>query len=91
MIDIQNLIPTLARKLESLAPRQGLTVWTFKKDRRVTIWKEGDSFAIEEQGFRRERFAGLNQEEVLKRMKKLQKVEFPRSNKLYLTQEEREP
>ena len=91
MIDIQNLLPTLSRTLDTLAPGQGVTVWTFKKDRRITIRRRVEGFTVEEAGFRRERFEEPDREGVLKRMKKLQKVEFPRSSKLYFTQEESEP
>ena len=49
--------------------------------------KGGDNFTLVENGYRQIVWENLTKAEVLKRMKKLQKIEFPRSNKLYLSKQ----
>ncbi|ASY54306.1 hypothetical protein N506_1250 [Lactobacillus gasseri DSM 14869] len=46
--------------------------------------KTGDSFEVIENGYRKIAWHNLTEAEVLKQIKKVQKIEFPRSNKLYL-------
>lgn len=60
---------------------------TYKKDRSILVEKSGDAFTVVENGYRQIVWENLTEIEVLKRMKKLQKIEFPRSNKLYLSKQ----
>lgn len=82
MIDKAGAIPTILTKLKKLAIGQGIDLRTYKRDRSVVITRmDEDAFAVEEDGFEKQRF-----ETDLKGMKKLLgkllKREFPRSNKI---------
>ncbi|EEQ26895.1 hypothetical protein L2415_04480 [Lactobacillus gasseri] len=67
-----------------MSDRKRLKFLTYKKDRSITVEKTGDSFEVIENGYRKIAWHNLTEAEVLKQIKKVQKIEFPRSNKLYL-------
>ena len=67
-----------------MSDREKLKFLTYKKDRSIIVEKTGDSFEVIENGYRKIAWHNLTEAEVLKQIKKVQKIEFPRSNKLYL-------
>lgn len=76
MIDNRNLLNIVARELQEMQDKATIKLLTYKKDRA--------GFSIIEDSYRKVVWTDLNEHEVIKRLKKLQKIEFPRSNKLYL-------
>lgn len=60
-----------------------ITLLTHKKDRQVTIEKQGDLFQITENGYKKENYTDLTEQAALKLLKKLLATEFPRSHQLY--------
>lgn len=61
-----------------------MTVASFKRDRKIHLYKEGDVFTLETAGYEHDRFEALTEKEAFKLLKKKMKVEFPRSHKLYI-------
>lgn len=84
MIDISNFIDITLTKLKSLEIGEGISLLTFKKDRKITIIKNNNCFSLYEEGFSKERFFNLNNKDLKKLLKTLGRKEFPRSNKLHL-------
>ena len=84
MIDNKNLLKILRTELRKMSNGERFKFLTYKKDRSISVEKTGDSFEIIENGYRKIVWHNLTDVEALKQIKKLQKIEFPRSNKLYL-------
>ena len=87
MIDNKNLLQLLRIELQKMSKGDKIKFLTYKKDRSILVEKGGDTFTVVENGYRQIVWENLTEIEVLKRMKKLQKIEFPRSNKLYLSKQ----
>lgn len=87
MIDNKNLLQLLRIELQKMNKSDKIKFLTYKKDRSILVEKGGDTFTVVENGYRQIVWENLTEIEVLKRMKKLQKIEFPRSNKLYLSKQ----
>lgn len=87
MIDNKNLLQLLRTELPKMNKGDKIKFLTYKKDRSILVEKGGDTFTVVENGYRQIVWENLTEIEVLKRMKKLQKIEFPRSNKLYLSKQ----
>lgn len=87
MIDNKNLLQLLRTELPKMNKGDKIKFLTYKKDRSILVEKGGDNFTLVENGYRQIVWENLTKAEVLKRMKKLQKIEFPRSNKLYLSKQ----
>lgn len=87
MIDNKNLLKLLRTELPKMNKGDKIKFLTYKKDRSILVEKGGDTFTVVENGYRQIVWENLTEIEVLKRMKKLQKIEFPRSNKLYLSKQ----
>ncbi|TVU93726.1 hypothetical protein [Lactobacillus gasseri] len=87
MIDNKNLLKILRTELRKMSDRKKLKFLTYKKDRSIIVEKTGDSFEVIENGYRKIAWHNLTEAEVLKQIKKVQKIEFPRSNKLYLVRD----
>lgn len=85
MIDNKNLLKLLRNELGKMNNGDKIKFLTYKKDRSLLVKKTEDTFSVIEDGYRKITWDNLTKTEVLKRMKKLQKIEFPRSNKLYLS------
>lgn len=59
--------------------------FTFKKDRKITIFKVSEEkYKIVEDGFKQREFEEIDKIQVEKTMEKLRKIEFPRSNILFI-------
>lgn len=87
MIDNKNLLKLLRIELRKMSNGNKLKFLTYKKDRSILVEKNGDNFRVVENGYHKIVWNNLTEGEVLKRIKKLQKIEFPRSNKLYLVKD----
>ena len=87
MIDNKNLLKLLRTELPKMNKGDKIKFLTYKRDRSILVEKGGDTFTVVENGYRQIVWENLTEIEVLKRMKKLQKIEFPRSNKLYLSKQ----
>ena len=87
MIDNKNLLKLLRIELRKMSNGNKLKFLTYKKDRSILVEKNGDNFRVVENGYHKIVWNKLTEAEVLKRIKKLQKIEFPRSNKLYLVKD----
>lgn len=82
MIDKDSAIETVMRKLKKIQVGCGLDLRTYKRDRSVIIMRSAeDSFSVIEDGFCKESFS-VDFKGMKKLLKKLVKVEFPRSNKI---------
>ena len=87
MIDNKNLLKLLRIELRKMSNGNKLKFLTYKKDRSILVEKNGNNFRVVENGYNKIVWNNLTEAEVLKRIKKLQKIEFPRSNKLYLVKD----
>lgn len=87
MIDNKNLLKLLRIELRKMSNGNKPKFLTYKKDRSILVEKNGDNFRVVENGYHKIVWNNLTEAEVLKRIKKLQKIEFPRSNKLYLVKD----
>ncbi|MEY8530173.1 MULTISPECIES: hypothetical protein [Lactobacillus] len=87
MIDNKNLLKLLRIELRKMSNGNKLKFLTYKKDRSILVEKNGNNFRVVENGYHKIVWNNLTEAEVLKRIKKLQKIEFPRSNKLYLVKD----
>ncbi|TKX31155.1 hypothetical protein CQA69_03900 [Campylobacter estrildidarum] len=66
-------------------PLDILIFQTSKKDRAIKVQKISDErFNVFEEGFFCKEFLNLDDKELKKILKQLQKIEFPRSNQLWL-------
>ena len=84
MIDNKNLLKLLRIELRKMSNGNKLKFLTYKKDRSILVEKNGNNFRVVENGYHKIVWNNLTEAEVLK---KLQKIEFPRSNKLYLVKD----
>ena len=87
MIDNKNLLKLLRIELRKMSNGNKLKFLTYEKDRSILVEKNGNNFRVVENGYHKIVWNNLTEAEVLKRIKKLQKIEFPRSNKLYLVKD----
>ena len=86
MIDIKQLLPTLLQRSAKLSAGESITVKTYKRDRGLSICRQGDGqLLIEEFGFQ-QRSVSSSDEKLKKTLKTIIKREFPRSNKVWLQQ-----
>ncbi|WP_297631598.1 hypothetical protein [uncultured Clostridium sp.] len=85
MVDLSNFIDFTFIKLKRLDVNQGVSILTFKKDRKVSVMKRENCYDVIEDGFFKETFTNLDDKEVRKLLKSMVKKEFPRSNRLHLS------
>jgi hypothetical protein len=64
-----------------------LTIKSFKKDRIVTVKKVDGKFNIIEEGFRTENFI-VDEKDLKKTMKDIIELEYPRSHKVMVSEQE---
>lgn len=83
MIEASRLLSYVLCQLERIKIGQGIVIWPLKKDREVRVYKiSNQAFIVEEDGFERCVFENLDQKELKKVLKLMQKREFPRSHQL---------
>lgn len=61
-----------------------ITLLTFKKDRQIIINDDDGLFSLDEQGYQQVSYTDLDQQAVIKLLRKLLVVEFPRSHTIYV-------
>lgn len=74
----------LNKNLDLLENNNSITFYTFKRDRKISIYKKKELFFISEDGFKKNSFEELDKKHCLKLMEKLKDIEFPRSNMLHI-------
>ncbi|CEN22287.1 hypothetical protein [Paraclostridium sordellii] len=85
MLDIKNFTKVTLEKLKKINTGDQLELLTYKKDRKIIITKTDYSkFHIIEDGFEYNEFRNIDIKNLEKILKKLKKLEFPRSNKFFL-------
>ena len=85
MLDIKNFTKVTLEKLKKFNIWDQLELLTYKKDRKIIITKTDYSkFHIIEDGFEYNEFKNIDIKNLGKILKKLKKIEFPRSNKFFL-------
>ncbi|CEN24072.1 Uncharacterised protein [[Clostridium] sordellii] len=85
MLDIKNFTKVTLEKLKKINIGDQLELLTYKKDRKIIIMKTDYSkFHIIEDGFEYNEFKNIDIKNLEKILKKLKKIEFPRSNKFFL-------
>ncbi|WP_270506458.1 hypothetical protein [Paraclostridium sordellii] len=85
MLDIKNFTKVTLEKLKKFNTGDQLELLTYKKDRKIIITKTDYSkFHIIEDGFEYNEFKNIDIKNLEKILKKLKKIEFPRSNKFFL-------
>lgn len=82
MISIDNFVFDTIKRLKDLKVDNCLDIRSYKKNRKIVIEKLKDSFNLYEDGYNKEEFLELSEEELKKLLRKIEKLEFPRSNKL---------
>ncbi|ELC8442735.1 hypothetical protein QYB59_001763 [Clostridium perfringens] len=84
MVSITDFIDVALYTLKRIEINDKVNFKTFKKDRQVEIEKLEDGlFNVKEDGFDRKIFRNIDEKELKKSLKYLQKKEFPQSNKLW--------
>ncbi|MCH1966870.1 hypothetical protein [Paraclostridium sordellii] len=85
MLDIKNFTKVTLEKLKKFNTGDQLELLTYKKDRKIIITKTDYSkFHIIEDGFEYNEFKNIDIKNLEKILKKVKKIEFPRSNKFFL-------
>lgn len=85
MIKNNKFIQSCFKNLKQINENDELIFYTLKKDRYIQIIKLKDfKFNVLESGYKHEKFENLDEKELKKLLKTLQKIEFPRSNQLWL-------
>lgn len=85
MLDIKNFTKVTLEKLKKFNTGDQLQLLTYKKDRKIIIMKTDYSkFHIIEDGFEYNEFKNIDIKNLEKILKKLKKIEFPRSNKFFM-------
>lgn len=82
MIVIDNFVFDTLKRLDEIKIGNCLDIRSYKKNRKVIIEKLENSFNLFEDGYRKEEFLDLTKDQLKKLLKGIEKIEFPRSNKL---------
>ena len=84
MIDLQQAIPTVLKRLKGLDVGECMELCSYKRDRCLLLMpREGGEILVIERGFEEHRFE-VAPEKLKKLLKTLVRREFPRSTKLRL-------
>ena len=83
MVSNLDFINIAMTSLKRMTPNQKVVFKTFKKDRKVEVLKLENSYTVIEDGFKNNIIKNLEYKEIKKILKEIQKIEFPRSNKLW--------
>lgn len=85
MHDIKTFTKTPLIKLNNLNIGDKIELLTYKKDRKIIIIKKDLTiYDVIEDGFYYKTFENIKFNQLDKLLKKLQQIEFPRSNKYFL-------
>lgn len=84
MVSIADFVDVALYALKRIEINDKVNFKTFKKDRQVEIEKiDNRLFNVIENGFDRKVFLNLDEKNLKRTLKYLQKKEFPKSNKLW--------
>lgn len=84
MVNIADFIDVALYTAKRIEINERINFKSFKKDREVEIEKiDKNLFNVREKGFKREIFSNLDEKDLKRTLKYLQKKEFPKSNKLW--------
>lgn len=73
------------REILKIKVGQKIDFFTFKKDRKISILKmDNERYKVTESGFRQRKYEEMDRYELEKVMEKLKKIEFPKSNTLFI-------
>ena len=85
MLDIKNFTRTPIEKLKKMKIGDKMELLTYKRDRKVVIVKIGEEIChVLEDGFEVVEYSAIENSQLSKLLKQLQRIEFPRSNKFFL-------
>lgn len=82
MFTINNFAFDSIKKLDELKLYNCLDIRYYKKNRKVIIEKLENTFNVYEDGYEKREFLNISKEELKKLLRTIEKIEFPRSNKL---------
>lgn len=82
MFTINNFAFDSIKKLNELKTFNCLDIRSYKKNRKVVIEKLEYTFNVYEDGYEKKEFLNLSKEDLKKLLRNIEKIEFPRSNKL---------
>lgn len=82
MINIETFISDAIKILKKMNNLNCLDIKNYKKDRGVLIEKVDDKYNLYENGFYKEEFKNVKEEELKKILKIIKRREFPKSNML---------
>ncbi|MGV1041799.1 hypothetical protein ACQR2V_04930 [Clostridium perfringens] len=82
MFTINNFAFDSIKKLDELNLYNCLDIRSYKKNRKVIIEKLENTFNVYEDGYEKREFLNISKEELKKLLRTIEKIEFPRSNKL---------
>ena len=82
MFTIDNFAFDSIKKLDELKLYNFLDIRSYKKNRKVIIEKLENTFNVYEDGYEKREFLNISKEELKKLLRTIEKIEFPRSNKL---------
>ena len=82
MFTINNFAFDSIKKLDELKLYNCLDIRSYKKNRKVIIEKLENTFNVYEDGYEKREFLNISKEELKKLLRTIEKIEFPRSNKL---------
>lgn len=80
MIPIDNFIDEAIKKIRKMDILNCLDIRTYKRDRSVLIEKTENAYNLYEDGFFKEQYENLTEEQLKKLLKVLQRKEFGRSS-----------
>lgn len=82
MFTINNFAFDSIKKLDELKLYNCLDIRSYNKNRKVIIEKLENTFNVYEDGYEKREFLNISKEELKKLLRTIEKIEFPRSNKL---------
>ena len=85
MLDIKTFTVTPIKKLKKLNLEDAIELLTYKRDRKIVIKKKrSNTYNVAEDGFEIREFFDVEENKLVKLLKDLQKIEFPRSHKYFM-------
>lgn len=77
-------VPSFLQKQSKNKMQCEMIVASFKRDRKIQIHKDNETYTLLTDGYEHEAYPELSEKEMYKLLKKKMKLEFPRSHKLYV-------
>lgn len=89
MIENDHFIKATMEALKKLQVGDKIRAQSFKKDRQIIVEKKEESYKVYQDGFEKRMYEDLDEQQLKKLLKALQRKEFPRSNKLWFKVEKK--